>query len=185
MTVTLPERPLGLRVRDVREYRGLDYRAAAAEIGIAVGQLHRLENDGTLDPRTSTVRKVEAWLQEHGPAPLAADRIPGVIDVPTFGDPDAVIELDPRAVWTLPPAGLVLWEVVIDEADDDYDRFQRCIVWAHSPEHAEEIVRAADRYPDQQADPIMRGKWIECPEWKLHVHPAPTSGIVLVHWHAG
>lgn len=76
MTTTLPERPLGLRVRDVREFRGLDYRAAAAEIGIATGTLHRLENDGTLDPWLSTARKVEAWLQEHGPAPLSADRLP-------------------------------------------------------------------------------------------------------------
>lgn len=76
MTTTLPERPLGLRVRDVREHRGLDYRQAAAEIGMSVGQLHRLENDGTLDPRISTARKVETWLEQHGPAPLAADRLP-------------------------------------------------------------------------------------------------------------
>lgn len=77
-TTTLLPRPLGLRVRDVREHRGLGYREAAAEIGMAVGALHRLENDGTLDLRLSSYERVVAWLLEHGPAPLASDRLPDV-----------------------------------------------------------------------------------------------------------
>jgi hypothetical protein len=85
-------------------------------------------------------------------------------------------------------ADLSLWEVEIDEADDDYDRFQRCVVWARDPEHAEEVVRSAKRYPspEHQRDPIFRDDmWIESPEWRLHVRPAPRVGIPLVHWHAG
>lgn len=91
-------------------------------------------------------------------------------------------------------ADLSLWEVVIDEADDDYDRFQRAVVWARDAAHAEEVVRAARRYdeatvmsfstPEAQAR-TRAALWIESPEWRLHVRPAPRVGIPLVHWHAG
>ena len=83
------------------------------------------------------------------------------------------------------PGRPTLWRVEIDEADWDYDRFASCVVWAYTAEEAEQIVRAADRHPGQQDDPIMRGKWIEDPEWKLHVTRAPLEGIALAHWHAG
>lgn len=79
-----------------------------------------------------------------------------------------------------------LWMVEIDEADWDYDNFVSAVVWAETAEQAEQIVRAERRYPAEAAD-SWRGDrlWIEKPEWRLHVRPAPIEGVVLVHWHAG
>lgn len=78
-----------------------------------------------------------------------------------------------------------LWHVEIDEEDWDYDRFVSAVVWAETPEEAEQIVRVAkwpDRgiLPDDPPEPL-----IERPEWRLHVTPAPTEGVALFHWHAG
>lgn len=70
-----------------------------------------------------------------------------------------------------------LWLVEIDEADWDYDNFVEAAVWAETAERAEQIVRAERR--------SERAMWIENPEWKLHVRPAPSEGVVLVYWHAG
>lgn len=69
-----------------------------------------------------------------------------------------------------------LWIVEIDESDWDYDRFESAAVWAESAEQAEAIVRAAE--------PAESWRWVS-PAWKLNVKPAPTEGVVLIHWHAG
>lgn len=188
MTIHMTRRPLGLRVRDLREHLGIGYRIAAAQIGVAVGQLHRLENDPTLDPLSSTTAKVEAWLAAHDAPPLAADRLVGHTAVLTIPDlADASLELNPAALLTPPAADeLVLYLVQIAEDDWDYDRFASCVAWARSPEDAEQIVRMQLRYPDDQDDPVLAGTlWIESPDWRLEVRPAPTSGVPLVHWHAG
>lgn len=79
-----------------------------------------------------------------------------------------------------------LWLVEIHEGDWDYDRFASAVVWAHTPEEAEQIIRGALRYPDRQDEPIYAGElWVESPDWRLNVTPAPTQGVPLVHWHAG
>ena len=83
-------------------------------------------------------------------------------------------------------SNLSLWLVEIDDADWDYDRFAEAAVWAESAEQAEQIVRSSVRHragdePWRKVDEL----WIEKPEWKLNVTPAPTGGLVLVHWHAG
>lgn len=70
-----------------------------------------------------------------------------------------------------------LWHVRIDKSDWDYDRFQEALVWAETPERAEEIIRQEIQYDD-----VL---WISNPEWRLHVQPAKTEGVALVHWHAG
>lgn len=80
-----------------------------------------------------------------------------------------------------------LWLVEIDEADWDYDNFVEATVWAADAAEAEAIVRAAVRHPalTYGTFPKEDQLWIEKPEWRLHVKPAPTEGVVLVHWHAG
>ncbi len=80
-----------------------------------------------------------------------------------------------------------LWLVEIDEGDWDYDRFSEAAVWADNAEQAEAIVRAEVRYPATTATPWRKTDelWIEKSDWRLKVSPAPTAGVVLVHWHAG
>jgi hypothetical protein len=73
-----------------------------------------------------------------------------------------------------------LWHVRIDDDDWDYDRFEDAVVWAETPEQAEEIMRREVRPEGGRVD-----LWIESPQWRLHVQPAKTTGVVLVHWHAG
>lgn len=85
-----------------------------------------------------------------------------------------------------PMSNLSLWLVEIDDDDWDYDRFSDAAVWAKSAEEAEQIVRSAVRA--KAGEPEWRKKdelWIEKPDWRLNVSPAPTEGVVLVHWHAG
>lgn len=79
-----------------------------------------------------------------------------------------------------------LWLVEIDDADWDYDNFVEAAVWARDAAEAERLVRSEPRY--LAGDSSYRDEdqpWIEKPEWRLHVRPAPTEGVVLVHWHAG
>ena len=71
-----------------------------------------------------------------------------------------------------------LWLVEIDEADWDYDRFEKAAVWAESAEEAEAIMRA-ETWAEAERP------WIESESWRLNVQPAPTEGVALVHWHAG
>jgi hypothetical protein len=75
----------------------------------------------------------------------------------------------------------LLWLVEIDEDDWDYDNFEIAAVWAETAERAEQIVRAEKRPNSYDPDTL----WIENPNWRLHVRPAPTQGVALVHWHAG
>lgn len=70
-----------------------------------------------------------------------------------------------------------LWHVRIDEDDWGYDRFAEAVVWAETPERAEEIIRSAIWHDDKL--------WIENPDWRLHVQPANSDGVALVHWRAG
>lgn len=78
-----------------------------------------------------------------------------------------------------------LWLVEIAEADWDYDRFECAAIWASSAEEAEGIIRAARRYPDEDQGWMKDLLWIESDAWKIEARPAPTEGVVLVHWHAG
>lgn len=73
-----------------------------------------------------------------------------------------------------------LWHITIDDRDWDYDRFTEALVWAKTAKQAEEIMRNEVRgsSPNGQL-------WIERPEWRLHVQPAASHGVALVHWHAG
>jgi hypothetical protein len=73
-----------------------------------------------------------------------------------------------------------LWLVKIHEEDWDYDFFDSAVVWADTAEQAEQIIRDAPRY-DGEPD----SRWIQNPDWRLHVEPANTEGVALVHWHAG
>lgn len=64
---------IGERLRGVREGRGLSYRQAAAEIGIPVASVHKIEHGG--DPRWSTAVRVLTWLDE-------GIVLPGMIAIP-------------------------------------------------------------------------------------------------------
>lgn len=79
-----------------------------------------------------------------------------------------------------------LWLVSIAEGDWDYDRFASAVVWAETAEEAESIVRAEVRVPAGTYEWRTEDElWIEDPAWSLVVAPAPTSGVALIHWHAG
>lgn len=54
---------LAARLRSARISRGLSYRDAAAQIGLAPSVLHQIET-GT-DPRYSTALRVIAWLEQE------------------------------------------------------------------------------------------------------------------------
>jgi hypothetical protein len=59
-------------------------------------------------------------------------------------------------------------------------------VWAETAEQAEATVRSAVRHKaGSESWRKVDELWIEKPEWRLHVRPAPTEGVALVHWHAG
>lgn len=73
---------------------------------------------------------------------------------------------------------LTLWIVALDDDDWKYDEMVETAVWAESAEQAEALVRAEVR------DEKYGWMWVK-PEWRLHVRPAPSEGVVLVHWHAG
>jgi hypothetical protein len=75
-----------------------------------------------------------------------------------------------------------LWHVRIDDADWDYDRFSEALVWAETPEQAEQIMR---REVWHSNGPGHERLWIDNPDWRLHVQPAKADGVALVHWRAG
>lgn len=78
-----------------------------------------------------------------------------------------------------------LWHVEIHDDDWDYDEFVAAVVWAESAGDAERIMREEPRkgpLSGVSVEPFH--PWIK-PEWRLTVTPAPTTGVALVHWHAG
>jgi len=82
---------------------------------------------------------------------------------------------------------LRLWHVEIHEDDWDYDEFVAAVVWAHTAEEAEHLMRQAPRHGKLSGvgdDYVDEQLWIK-PNWRLSVRPAPLEGVALVHWHAG
>jgi hypothetical protein len=76
-----------------------------------------------------------------------------------------------------------LWKIEIHEDDWDYDRFEAAVVWADTAEEAEQIMRREVQYT--YGDPPNDRLWIDNPDWKLVVTPAPTEGVAFAYFHAG
>ena len=66
-----------------------------------------------------------------------------------------------------------LWLVEIGDDDFEYDCFVSGVVWAESAEEAEQTIRA-------EVTGLPQGD-----KTTLVAKPAPTSGLVHQHWHAG
>lgn len=67
-----------------------------------------------------------------------------------------------------------LWLVEIHEDDFEYDCFVSAVVWGESAEDAERTVRSDVKSGLPQGD-----------KTRFTVAPAPATGVVHEHWHAG
>lgn len=66
-----------------------------------------------------------------------------------------------------------LWLVEIDYDDFEYDYFVSGVAWGETAEEAEQVIRA-------DGGALPKGD-----KTRLIVKPAPTSGVVHTHFHAG
>jgi hypothetical protein len=70
-----------------------------------------------------------------------------------------------------------LWLVKIADGEFEYDCFVDGVVWADTPEEAEQLIRDNR---DGMGDGLPHGD-----ATRLIVEPAPTSGVAHVHVEAG